>query len=730
MIYPDGAPEGEVIAYSTIVVNGKTYRFVGYYENVATDFVMVENSTLATTERWLVGASYATDDFSAYLVQQTEDGWYYLSNADWVGRKEGIVIEGAICGADNAGETVVLTLEGTPELIYYTVTISGKTTYYYGESAPNRFISEALKQTVDGTYEIKLYHDLTTTVSGQAVIGVSGHSVTYKIDLNGYDWTALNSKATKENYAFVFRKASTYIYSSVPGAVWDVTSAYSILCTDGSGYAYFGEPNSTSTAYGKNLTVKCAAINATDMWSNGFYIYGGTFVQEGKTLRNYFLNNIRVKPLAIKNATFILNNAEYFAYGMRMPTVTNCTIISANGAKLFLDLGVDGTKISDVKDPVKDANGTFVNCNFYNIVPNTFEPITITYTDCTFNLSSAIPQAGGYIAYTGGTLASVEALGKTYTFTAKLVSEANVGIVDWGFGLVECWKVGATATHDNVIVDGVFGYTFAPLTVVVGNQTAEKTLAAMKPGVLGMSLTLQSSIGLNLQISEALENITAVTIGGQTFELVEAEDGKYVYTKFVSPDKANGIVIVAITVGSNVHEIPVSVGSYARTILGSAKYEAAHNLTYAMVEYVRVMADDASFLSDVAAPASYAVQTLEAVQSNNNGTILSAIRFNLSGTIAIEITGAEGKDVNLILATTRSEHSTIAGGTAMFAGLYVNEFYGEMTIRVDGEVYKYSLANYLFGVKDNADAAEAVQALYNYTYHADAYVDALLNAEN
>ena len=76
-----------------------------------------------------------------------------------------------------------------------------------------------------------------------------------------------------------------------------------------------------------------------------------------------------------------------------------------------------------------------------------------------------------------------------------------------------------------------------------------------------------------------------------------------------------------------------------------------------------------------------------------------------------------------MLANGRSETAAVnAEGIVLFEGLYVNEFFGEMTITVAGETYYYSLANYLYGIGgENA----GVQALYNYAYYANAYVNAL-----
>ena len=155
-----------------------------------------------------------------------------------------------------------------------------------------------------------------------------------------------------------------------------------------------------------------------------------------------------------------------------------------------------------------------------------------------------------------------------------------------------------------------------------------------------------------------------------------------------------------------------------------------------MVEYVRAMTKGNDFCN-VTIPDDYR-QTLVAEEytKNEGNELLSGIRFNLDKTIAIEVAGkdsaTEGKEVVLILPlrqvkaviqeTTNESGETVY--TAVFEDLYVNEFYGDLTIMIEGEEYTYSLANYLASMKENADKT-VVQALYNYAFHADAYVDAL-----
>ena len=138
------------------------------------------------------------------------------------------------------------------------------------------------------------------------------------------------------------------------------------------------------------------------------------------------------------------------------------------------------------------------------------------------------------------------------------------------------------------------------------------------------------------------------------------------------------------------------------------------------------MANNSDFLADVKHPTGYTAQTLNGAASENEGTLLSSIAFQLDNAIAIAVTGtndAKGKEVVLTLATGRIERATVGeDGTVIFQGLYVNEFNGEMTLTVEGETYYYSLANYLQGI---GGESAAVQALYNYAFYAQAYVDTL-----
>ena len=281
------------------------------------------------------------------------------------------------------------------------------------------------------------------------------------------------------------------------------------------------------------------------------------------------------------------------------------------------------------------------------------------------------------------------------------------------------------------MIDGMFGYSFGSVEVGEGENTATATLVEFKPGALQMNLTLQSKIGLNLLFTEALSDAT-VTLDGVTYTVAElaVKDGYYLLEKAVAPNEATATVYFILNWNGNEHEVPVSIGAYAEALLGSDEHADAHNLAYAMVEYVREIAKDASFLADVAAPEDYVKETLEAVVPGNGGVLLSEIAFQLDDTIAIAVKGdsaaIDGATVTLKIGA-RTESGTVADGKVIFEGLYVNEFIQDFTVTIGEEIYTYNLANYLDGLT-NDTMISGVQALYNYAFHADAYVKTLQNA--
>ncbi|MBQ7407509.1 MAG: hypothetical protein IJW11_07125 [Clostridia bacterium] len=367
---------------------------------------------------------------------------------------------------------------------------------------------------------------------------------------------------------------------------------------------------------------------------------------------------------------------------------------------------------------------TFNAWYFYNVVPNVATNVSYSYSGCRFNTSYANPLASGVgrIAFDGN-FETKTVDGKEYTFGATMVAVGQTALVQWGFDIpAEYWMIDAQASHADVVVDGLFAYGFVPFTVKV-DTSATPILKAVKPETIFMSLTLQSQISMNLSFSEALDGAT-ITVGGTPLE-----EGKLTCTYAVAPNVANENVNVIIVIGDNTHTVPVNVGSYASAVLASTDetYDSVRCLTYAMVEYVRAMTGVADFLEGVSVPTGYGYVTktpgTAAYEKDENNTLLTGLRFNLSGTIALEIEGADAKEmeVTLVLANGRTEVATVdANGSAIFEGLYVNEFCGTLTLTVGGETYEYSIENY-YNAMTAADKP-AVAALYNYVWYANDYV--------
>jgi hypothetical protein len=696
-------------AYSTVTVYGVAAKTMDYYS--PSEIVTVRNEELGTTEYWLAGSVFLNapigEDAKIVFVG---DVYYYRANPVWIATVDGVVVSD-VCALENAGKTVILTVTGETVPLYFTVNVNGELSYYTNAETVTKDMSAAMIPAGAYTYEIKLYSDIDF-VAPKTTIGKAGVAAIYKIDANGFTFRYVKKQATMDGYAFVFTKASVYWYSSVPGGVFDISDATTIACCDGSGNGYFGEPvNDKSTTYGKNVTFYYNAVHP-QMYTNGVAFIGGTYIQVDGVSTNYIFDNSRYSCMpTLRNSTFIVKDAACIFKGAGFAaTIENCSFICEEPTALFTAYAG------------KDRATTFKNCNFYNVIANALG-VAVTYENCNFSLASPDAQTGGYIAYTGEPV-TLTIGGKEYTFGAALVE--NAALVNWGFGISEYWAIDAEATHEDVVINTYFLYAFEPLIVTEGGNVAIATLKAIANDTLKMSLTLQDKIGLNLIFAEGLKD-AKISVGGTEYTLAANEEGKYVITKAIAPNVANAAVEVVITIGDNDHVLYLSVGSYASKVLATDTYADVHNLTYAMVEYVRAMTDDASFLAGVDAPAGYKAQLPgEAAYEKGENKLLTGLRFNLSGTIALEIKGAaaEGKEVNLVLATGRSERANVVGGSVVFAGLYVNEFAGEMKIFVDGETYTYSIENY-YNALNTEDSKEDIAALYNYAQYAQAYVNTI-----
>ena len=686
----------------TITVNEKTYVLDGTLITDPSKALLVSFADEALgAEYWCAGAVVRLPEVQ--IEQLIVDGklckglYYSYSDIAEIDSATGKVLVGGSVSIPYSYESA--------EKIYFTRTVGDVVTYYGGDEATVHADFISLLGGLGSTSStIKFYSDFTLTLSSAKWIYLNGG--THYMDLNGHTFTLNSSVST---YAFVFNNGTMYIYSSAPGGVFDATKPTSVISADSSGASVWGENKNDGTVnYGANFTMKCRCLS-TGLWGNGYSIAGGTYIIE-KPSKSYVIDTTQsAKPRYIRNATFIIPGGTKMFNGSSITNgVQNCNFIFSSQTDLFM--GTSG------------KNNTFKNCNFYNTSPMAVGTYTITYTDCRFNAITDFVQGDDRMAFTDPV--SVTANGKTYVFNVML---APAALVEWGMGAEsEYWTVGTTATHDAVLVDGFFAYTFAPFTVVEGENKATATLSGVYPGTIQMSLTLQGQIGLNFMLREEVFAGTSVRIGEEAIDLGEAKNGYYKLSYAVAPNMADEKVILEITIGTNVHKVSVGVDAYAKTLIESESESIvmeAKRLTYAMVEYVRAMTKNEAFCS-VSAPEGYSNMPLYAVpyEKNENNTLLSMIRFNLSNTIEIEIKGEAGKEVNIIFANGRNEQGIIGeNGSVIFKDLYVNEFFGDITIKVEDEIYTYSLANYLAAMVDASEEA-VILALYNYTYHANVYV--------
>ncbi|MBP3591486.1 MAG: hypothetical protein J6K14_03305 [Clostridia bacterium] len=373
------------------------------------------------------------------------------------------------------------------------------------------------------------------------------------------------------------------------------------------------------------------------------------------------------------------------------------------------------------------------DCELINVdLTKTYDQTTVTFAGSLVASTMADLLAAMPLAPDGKTAAFYNATYGDKEYKVCCYTSIETATVEWGFGITETWVVGSVAMHEDAVIDNVFTYSFANLDVTGGTNTATATLVSIEAGVVRMNLTLQSKISMNLLLAEACYGAT-VTVNGETFVLsdMEAVEGYYVLTVAIAPDKADESIPVTVSVNGHVHNLTTGIGNYAMAVLASedAAVVPAKKLTYAMIEYVRAMNGNADFCKDAEMPDGYDNNSPALTPSENAGTLLSGIAFQLNDTIAIAVQSAKdgetfvavGKEVVLTLATGRIERATVGeNGIVIFEDLYVNDFFGEMTIEVDGETYTYSLENYAFSMDETESAV--VIALYNYAYYADDYV--------
>ncbi len=730
--------EGKELVYTSMLIRGENVKLCAYYDAATLDIVTVYNEVTRESELWIAGSIYVMPDLGAREIVFRNGEYFYVPGgvpAVFAG-SEDITAEVTTEGLE--GQTVVVTFKGNAEKLYFIVEENGGVIYHYGDEAAAKLALETRltgedNKTSVGTsgYRIILYHNMTSENKKDAfpVYGTQGKS--YGYDLNGFVWTIKNPAAARN--ALTFGDGNFFIYSTAPNGKLVIDGAKSFLLTDTGGTVYIGERTSsvTTPVYGMNLTVECAMLNDQGFYGNSLYINGGTFIQPDSASVEYFslLNNSSMR--ALKYATFIIKDADYIfkVSGVSIDgTILDCVFISEKEIPLF------GYSVSE------SFTKAFQNCYFYNVKPCEKAGRAFTFTNCYFNYSSLEVQKNGYIAYTGEQIVK-NVNGADYTFTASCLAAENVGLVNWGFGLQEYWATGATAEHAETIVDSFFRYAFTPVEITeAGEYEAEYRMTAMRSGVLGMGLSLQSSIGVILQVNGALKGVTAVQIGDEVFVIDASESGKTIKrTAFIAPKSAADALRIVITVGENEHEISTSIGTYAKTILSSNAdaYVKAHKLTYAMAKYVEAMTKT-DILDGMESPDGYEPMVLEAAAAKNPSGLLKYLAFELENTIAIAVAGdiedpeaiaaLQNREVNVVLATGRSERAVInEAGYVIFEDLYVNEFFGEMTIKLAGEegvAYTFSLANYLSAMQTE-EQKTVIQALYNYTYYADAYVKAL-----
>ena len=222
-----------------------------------------------------------------------------------------------------------------------------------------------------------------------------------------------------------------------------------------------------------------------------------------------------------------------------------------------------------------------------------------------------------------------------------------------------------------------------------------------------------------LQIA-ADTSINVVKIGDATYNLADAEivDGYYVITYVASPSKAADDLVITARGDAGDHEILLGLEDYASAVLADEALADAHNLVYAMVEYVELMSG-----KDVAvdAPEGYEAYVAAPEQAENAEGDLTLFAICHDETITFAVMGKVGANVVLTFVNGETLEAAVdENGAAVFEFSRVDLIADSFTFTVGEQTYTYSLANYIFE-QSNEDVIAKLRALYNYAAYAANY---------
>lgn len=725
----------------SVTANGVTYSLDGALVSSLDGYsAIIFKNAAATdkTEYWANGIAVALSDHFVYhdLANECTRKKAFVASLE-----NGVA---TVAFESNEGWAFSYLVGGVT--FYVTVDDCGNTEEGVGNAFYDYFAE------LDNTYVVTLYSDLLLTKGmgmgeiytnsnkkpefasmqkGDFTLDMNGHTIKTSDTFTYVDGSNSNGYGEFAGGIFCFEVESSRTFkitSSRPGARFEHNDNCAIFLIGeyGSVNLVIDGANITFDSLGAITHAYESTVSQTKIT-----IDGGTYIYRGnKTAFGY------LGTASIKNAEVVLSGsapASVFSIHTykrnAAMTVENLKAISLNKEAAlfrFVSNGMDaGTGLSDYTYSLK-----LTNCSFSGIsLASSYTSLdTLTYTNVLSTNENYLLAAYGGAAPADKVLAfSSDAIGGYAVKLLGYYTKDMVATVNWGFGMQEYWVVGATATHENAVIDGIFTYAFKPIDKVAseGNKVTF-ALRGVENGVIQMSLTLQSYIGMNVTFGEKLQN-AIITVDGKTV------DASQRFTMAIAPNVANQSIIFTIQIGDNTHIVPLGIDKYAKALINSETQPAeAKNLAYAMVEYVRVMTGDEDFCN-VEAPEGYtAVIIPERTPTEATGEEKTEsgyfISFNLDSTIAIAVTGGTTETVTLKIAN-RELTKDMEGGMVVFEPLAVNELDNVFSVTIGETTYEYSLVEYYYAMPTSQNA-DVVKALYNYAHHAKVYVIALQDAAN
>ncbi len=468
------------------------------------------------------------------------------------------------------------------------------------------------------------------------------------------------------------------------------------------------------------------------------------------------------------------NDHRYWTFkNGTIQTKSSCFILFGHNSKIEDNPTVNLTFENITFDRADGATKEqpFVQCN--SVTDSAFTA-NVTYNDCTFDIRGELPSPKLYlfticnntksllttnVVVNGGKIVADDTdniqlflLGKDNlgSFTLNEGSNGELLQLVLPTGTENQFIKGGDSTTDLINLSGApYAYSYWKSSTDGVNDTYNLVPYWMttSQAIPKTSVTLSTDLIYNIYIPTG--RVTAAKINGEAVDLKNAPrvtlDNGLEYWHITVEAGLLGAcdeieLVTTVNVGGTVREDAtrkINVVKYAKNVLAANLGETTDKLAKDMLAYVKAACvyagnQDATIDAIDAILGDYAVTSdLGTAVQNTQGLASAALLLNDKPAFVFfpELVNGEAKyDLNAYKFTVNgvsvaAEISEVNGKTALVVYTYAYAMCETINYTIEGTEISgaYNLAAYLNGVKDNANTAALVKALYQYSLSAKAY---------